>query len=65
MKGGASRQTFRIVLNSDGSIVYQYAGVITGVINDVSTSIGVENQTMPDKASRMGVRSCVRPGKVA
>ena len=45
LKGGASRQTFRIVLNSDGSIVYQYAGVI----NDVSTSIGVENQTMPDK----------------
>ena len=42
---GLPRQTFQILLNSDGSIVYQYAGVI----NDVSTSIGVENQTMPDK----------------
>ncbi len=37
----ASRQTFQILLNSDGSIVYQYAGVT----NDVSTRVGIENQT--------------------
>jgi hypothetical protein len=35
----AGRQTFQIILNSNGSIVYQYATVT----NDVSTIIGVEN----------------------
>jgi len=38
---GTDRQTFQIILNSNGTIVYQYALVT----NTVSTTIGVENQT--------------------